>query len=39
MNAAANQPPVLPNGLGHLSWAGQLKLLKYYLGTYSLGNL
>ena len=22
MNAATNQPPVLPNWLGHLSWAG-----------------
>lgn len=25
MNAATNQPPVLPNRLGQLSWAGQLQ--------------
>ena len=27
MNAATNQPPILPNRLGQLSWAGQFDLL------------
>ena len=32
MNAATNQPPVLPNRLGHLSWAGHGNLLDLDIG-------
>lgn len=33
MNAATNQPPVLSNRLGQLSWAGQTIDTKSGIGT------